>query len=149
MTHHKGIVTLLTAGLLLAAPVALRPTANSAANAYAASMGRGELVGKVVNTSSKTLKRKVQVRAGGREWTLHVPSGSAVVNANREISVHDLDVGTYVRAIGERIGNSRFKATHVYVIGDRLALRRSGYAHRAGEAGYFVQYAGYRSRSRR
>jgi hypothetical protein len=149
MIHHKGIVILLAASSLLAAPVAVRPGADSTANARAASMGQGELVGKIVNSSNKVLKRKVQVRAGGREWTLHVPSGAAVVHAKREVSIHDLELGTFVRAIGERIGTTRLKASHVYIIGDRLALRTSGYARRNGESGYFVQTAGFRSRSRR
>jgi hypothetical protein len=149
MIQHKGIVILLAAGSLLAAPVAIRPTADSRANAYAANLGSGELVGKVVNSSNRALKRRVQVRAGGREWTLHVPNGAAVVHAKREVSIHDLELGTYVRAIGQRIGTTRLKASRVYVIGDRLALRTSGYARRAGEGGYFVQHAGYRSRYRR
>jgi hypothetical protein len=140
---------LATGAALLVAPVVERPGADSAANAYARNMGRGELVGKVVNTSSPLMKRRVQVRAGGREWTIHVPSGAAVVNGRHEISVHDLDVGTYVRAVGTRIGNTRLKADHVYVIGDRLALRRSGYERAAGESGYFASFAGYRSRYRR
>jgi hypothetical protein len=149
MVIHRGVSVLLAASSLLVAPVALRPGVDSRANAAAANYGSGELVGKVVNTSSRTLKRRVQVRAGGREWTLHVPNGAAVVSSNRESSVHDLDVGTYVRAIGRRIGTTRLRADRVYVIGDRLALRTSGYARRAGEAGYYASYAGYRSRSRR
>jgi hypothetical protein len=149
MNICRGIAVLCAAGSLLVAPAAFRPGAESRANAIAANMGKGELVGKVVNTSSRTLKRRVQVRAGGREWTLHVPNGAPVVSGKREVSVHNLDVGTYVRAIGTRIGNTRLKADHVYVIGDRLALRRSGYARRTGESGYFASYAGYRSRYRR
>jgi hypothetical protein len=146
---RTALSVLLAVSGLIAAPVAIRPGINSAANAFAKNMGRGELVGKVVNTSSRLTKRRVQVRAGGREWTLHVPSGAAVVNGRREVSMHDLDVGTYVRATGQRIGDTRLKADHVYVIGDRLALRTSGYARRAGESGYFASYAGYRSRYRR
>lgn len=149
MIQHKGIVILLAAGSLLAAPVAFRPAADSPASVHAANLGQGELIGKVVHTSYKLGKRRVQVLVDGREWTLHVPNGSAVVYANREISVHDLDAGTYVRAIGTRIGDTRLKTTHVYVIGDRLALRKSGYASRNGEDGYFLQYAGYRTRYRR
>jgi hypothetical protein len=140
---------LIASAALFVAPVSVRPAADSPANAHAANYGRGELVGKVVNTSNRALKRRVQVRAGGREWTLHVPEGAAVVHANREISIHDIDVGSYVRAIGTRIGRTRLKADQVYVIGDRLALRTSGYARRAGERGYFASYAGYRSRYRR
>jgi hypothetical protein len=135
--------------MLLIAPVAVRPAAESGASALAANYGSGELVGKVVNTSNRMLKRRVQVRAGGREWTLHIPKGTPVVNANHRISAHDLDVGTFVRATGTRIGNTRLKADHVYIIGDRLALAKSEYGRRAGENGYFASTAGYRSRTRR
>jgi hypothetical protein len=145
----SSLSVLLAAGALLAAPVALRPGADSAANALARNMGGGVVVGKVVNTASTLLKRRVQVRSAGREWTIHVPSGAAVVNGRREISVHDLDVGTYVRATGERIGATRLRADHVYVIGDRLAFAKSQYARRNGEGGYVLSYAGYRSRYRR
>jgi hypothetical protein len=140
---------LLVAGALLVAPVAVRPGADSPANAHARDLGPGELVGEVVNTSNKVLKRRVQVRAGGREWTLHVPTATPVVHARQEVSVHDLDVGTYVRAIGTRIGSTRLRADQVYVIGDRLALRKTAYARRGGEAGFYASTAGYRTRYRR
>ena len=149
MKIRTALSVLLAASGLIAAPVVVRPGFNSAANVYARNLGRGELVGQVVNTSSRLMGRRVQVRVGGREWTLHVPSGAAVVNGRREASVHDLDVGTYIRATGERIGNTRLKADHVYVIGDRLAFRRSRYARRSGPSGYFYSFAGYRSRYRR
>jgi hypothetical protein len=156
-TVHKEIkfmnsrrFALLLAGLALwVAPVTVPPAVESVGNALAADRGDGELVGKVVNTSNKVLKRRVQVEAGGREWTLHVPDGTPVTHAKEKISVHALDVGTYVRAIGERIGNTRLRADRVYVIGDRLAFLKSGYARRAGEAGYFAGYAGYRGSVRR
>src|SRR5687768_674610 len=120
----RNVLSLVMASAaLLVAPVSFRPAIESPANAHAANYGRGELVGKVVNTSNRALKRRVQVRAGGREWTLHVPEGRAVVHANREVSIHDIELGTYVRAIGTRIGRTRLKADQVYVIGDRLALR--------------------------
>jgi hypothetical protein len=142
-------VLLLASTALLIAPVTWSPRVDHPASADAANYGRGELVGKVVNSSNRMLKRRLQVRAGGREWTLHVPEGKAVVHANQEISIHDIDLGTYVRAIGTRIGTTRLKADQVYVIGDRLALRTSGYARRAGEQGYFARIAGYRSRTGR
>jgi hypothetical protein len=134
---------------LWVAPVVVRPAADSSSSALAANYGSGELIGKVVNTSNRMLKRRVQVRAGGREWTLHIPKSVPVMNAKERASVHDLDVGTFVRATGRRIGTTRLRADHVYVIGDRLALVKSGYARRAGENGYFASSAGYRSRTRR
>ena len=76
----KKAAILVTAAALLGGPVALRPGGDSPASALAASYGRGELMGIGVNTSSRTLKRKVQVRAGGVEWTLHVPRSAPVRN---------------------------------------------------------------------
>ena len=140
---------LLASATLLVLPVAVRPGADSSANAYARNMGSGELVGRVVNTSSKVMGRRIQVRAGSREWTLHVPDNTPVMNGRREVSIHDVDVGTYVRAIGTRIGTTRLKASRVYVIGDRMAFARSGYGRPSKGAGYYAAYAGYRGRYNR
>ena len=145
---RKSLWLIVLGGMLLIAPVAVRPVAESGASALAADYGGGELVGKVVNTSNRMLKRKVQVSAGGREWTLHIPKSAKVINAGREVSVHDLDVATFVRATGKRIGNTRLQADHVYIIGDRLAMLKTKYGQRSGEKGYFASYAGYRSRTR-
>jgi hypothetical protein len=127
--------------------VAGTPGPQSGASAFAKDLGSGELVGKIVNTSSRVTKRRVQVLAAGREWTLHVPDNTAITGGRgMKVSVHDLDVGTYVRAIGRRIGNTRLRADRVFVIGDRMALRRSGLAGRSSDHGYFVRTAGYRTR---
>jgi len=91
--------------------------------------------------------RKVQVRVGNDEWTLNVPDNTPVMEGRRSVSIHDVNLGTYVRAVGERIGPTRLRASHVYVIGDRLALVRSGYGRR-GLNGYVASYAGYRGRYR-
>jgi hypothetical protein len=146
---NKSLLLLALGAALWVAPVASRPPAGSAASAWAANYGGGEIVGKVVNTANPMIKRRVQVLAGGREWTLHVPGNAPVIHAGKRVSMHDLSLGTYVRATGTRIGHTRLKADHVYVIGDRLALMKSGYGRRAGETGYFASYAGYRSRVRR
>lgn len=146
---RKSLWMIALGGTLLVAPAAVRPVAESGASVQAANYGGGELVGKVVNTSNRMLKRRVQVRAGGREWSLHIPKSAPVNNAGRRVSVHDLDVGTFVRATGTRIGTTRLRADHVYIIGDRLALLKTNYGRRAGETGYFAGYAGYRSRMRR
>jgi hypothetical protein len=137
----SGLPVLIAAVALLAAPVAVRPGAQSAANAYAKNMGSGELVGRVVNTAGK-LNRHIQVRAGDREWTINVDDHAAVMNGHRRVSVHDINLGTYVRAIGTRIGDTRLKAGKLYVIGDRLALAKAGYPRK----GYYSSYAGYRGR---
>jgi hypothetical protein len=145
----KQLSLWITGAALLVAPAAVPPSAERGASVQAANYGSGEMVGKVVNTSNRVLKRRVQVRSGGREWTLHIPKSAHLSHAGRRVSVHDLDVGTYVRAIGRRIGNTRLRATNVYVIGDRLAFLKSGYARRGGEAGYFASTAAYRTRIRR
>ena len=75
-------------------------------------------------------------------------AASVVIYANRPVSVHDLSRGTYVRAVGTHVGDTRLRADHLYVIGDRLALHKSGYFRRGGEGGYFASYAGYRSQTR-
>jgi hypothetical protein len=123
----------------------VRPGVDSQANSYAADLGRGEVVGKVVNRAGRVSGRKLQVRAGVQEWTVHVPDNAAVMNGRQPVSVHDINLGTYVRAIGTRIGNTRLKADRLYIIGDRLALARKGYPRN----GYYATYAGYRGHYRR
>jgi hypothetical protein len=136
-----GFPLLIASVALLVAPVVFRPGDQSAANAHAKNMGSGELVGRVVNTAGK-LNRHLQVRANGIEWTINVPDNAPVMNGHRSVSVHDINLGTYVRAIGTRIGATRLKANRLYVVGDRLAVVRAGYPRN----GYFSAYAGYRSR---
>jgi hypothetical protein len=138
---RSSFSVLLAATALLAAPV-LRPSSHSPANAAAANLGRGEIVGEVVHTTGSGLKRRLQVRVDGQEWTLHVPGGTPITHARQPVSVHDIHIGTYVRAEGTRIGATRLKADRVFVIGDRLALARAGYPR----SGYFARYAGYRTR---
>jgi hypothetical protein len=139
------ITLALASAWLLVAPVAVQPGAESRTAAYAANYGRGELVGEVKNTSSKYQRRRLQVVAGGREWTIHVPDNARVVSGRKRVSVHDIDVGTYIRVIGKQIGKTRLEAERLYIIGDRLALRRAGYR----QGGYYAAYAGYRSQYRR
>jgi hypothetical protein len=140
----SGFPVVIATVALLVAPVAVRPGAQSAANAHAKNLGSGELVGRVVNTAGK-FNRHIQVRAGGVEWTINVADNAPVMHAGRSVSVHDINLGTYVRAVGTRIGATRLKANRVFVIGDRLAVARAGYPRN----GYFSAYAGYRSRFRR
>jgi hypothetical protein len=134
---------LFAAAALFTAPVAFHPGVNSAANAYARNLGRGEIVGQVVHRTGP-LDRRLQVLVNGREWTLHVDNNVPVTHGRQERSVHDIHDGTYIRAIGTRIGNTRLKANRVYIVGDRLAMARAGYPRR----GYYATYAGYRSRYR-
>jgi hypothetical protein len=148
-TMTRFLLATLFAAALLVAPMIGTPGIDSGASVLAQNDAQLEMVGQVVNTSSKTLKRRVQVRAGGREWTLHVPDDTPVTQGQQKLSVHNLDIGTYVRAIGRQIGDTRLRARKVFVIGDRLAFLRSGYARRNGEAGYVAAIAGYRNHSGR
>jgi hypothetical protein len=140
---RSSIFVLIAAAALLAAPVALRPGPNSAANAYARNLGRGEIVGQVVHRTGP-FDRRLQVKVNGREWTLHVDNKVPVMQGREERSVHDVHDGTYVRAIGTRIGTTRLKVDRLYIVGDRMAMAHAGYPRR----GYYAAYAGYRSRYR-
>jgi hypothetical protein len=136
-------ISFLFGAALLMAPVALRPGADSSANAYARNLGRGEIVGKVVHRTGP-FDRRLQVLVNGREWTLHVDNKVPVMSGHMQRSVHDIHDGTYIRAMGARIGTTRLKADRLYIVGDRLAMARAGYPRR----GYYASYAGYRSRTR-
>src|SRR5947208_688137 len=106
---RNSISILLATAALLVAPVALRPGGNSRANAYAVNLGRGEIVGRVVHRTG-ALGRHLQVLVNGQEWTLNVPGGAPVTgDRNYFRSVHDIHVGTYIRAVGTRIGPLRLK----------------------------------------
>lgn len=140
---RSSISVLLAGAALLVAPVALRPGEHSAAKAYADNLGGGEIVGQVIHRTGR-FDRKLQVKANGQVWTVHVDDKAAVMQGKEKRSVHDIHTGTYVRALGTRIGTWRLKADRLYIVGDRLAMARAGYPRR----GYFAAYAGYRSRSR-
>jgi hypothetical protein len=140
---RSSLSIIAAAAALIVAPVSLRPGANSPANAYARNLGRGEIVGEVVHRTGP-LDRRIQVLVNGREWTLHVDNKVPVMHGREQRSVHDIHDGTFVRAIGTRIGTTRLKADRLYIVGDRLAMARAGYPRR----GFFANYAGYRSRYR-
>jgi len=142
---RNGLSVLLAATTLLVAPVALRPAANSPANAFAENLGRGEIVGRVVNRVG-TFHRTLQVMVNGLEWTLNVPGGTPVTGDHNYLrSIHDVHNGTYLRAIGTRIGPLRLRTDRVFIVGDRLAMARKGYPR----SGYYASFAGYRSRYHR
>jgi hypothetical protein len=139
---RNGISLLIAATTLLVAPVALRPSATSPASAFAANLGRGEVVGQVVHRVG-TFHRTLQVMVKSDEWTINVPNGTPVTgDHNYPRSIHDVHNNTFVRAVGTRIGPLRLRADRVFIVGDRLAMARRGYPLH----GYFASYAGYRSR---
>src|SRR5437899_2121467 len=98
---------------LLVAPVALPPAVNSPANASAANLGRGEIVGRVDHRVGP-IHRTIQVLVNGQEWTINVPGGTPVTgDRNYPRSIHDVHNGTYIRAIGTRIGPLRLRADRI------------------------------------
>jgi hypothetical protein len=119
----------------LAAAVLLAMFVSAAA---AEDLGSGTVVGRVTNTSGKIEGRKVFVKAGRHKWALHVPSDTRIIHARKGVSVHDIDVGTYVKAVGRRIGKLRLEPDEIMVIGDRLAFRKSRVFRRDEPEGYFV-----------
>jgi hypothetical protein len=142
---RNGLSVLLAATALMIAPVALPPAATSPANAFADNLGRGEIVGRVVHRVGP-IHRTLQVMVNGTEWTLNVPNGTPVTgDRNYARSIHDVHNGTYIRAVGTRIGPLRLKTDRVFIVGDRLAMANHGYPLR----GYYATYAGYRSHYRR
>jgi hypothetical protein len=139
---RNAVTALFAATALLVAPAALRPAVNSPANAFADNLGRGEIVGRVVHRVG-TFHRTLQVMANGQEWTLNVPNGTPVTGDHNYLrSIHDVHNGTYVRAVGTRIGALRLRTDRVFIVGDRLAMA----IHRYPLRGYYASYAGYRGR---
>ena len=105
----------------------------------AADQGPGTVVGRVTNTSSRIKGRKVFVQADSRKWALHLGT-SKVYHAGVEVSIHDIDTGTFVKAKGRRIGKLRLDVERLDIAGDRAAYRKSGVYRRSQPEGYFVPY---------
>ena len=102
-------------------------------------MGPGTVVGRVTNTSSRFGSRRVFVQAGRRKWALHLTNTSSVYHAGVQVSVHDIDVGSYVKARGRRIGDQRLDVDRLDIAGDRAAFRKSGAYRRDAPEGYFMR----------
>ena len=118
---------LLTALLLLAC-----------GGASARDMGPGTVVGKVTNRSNPLYKRRIFLQAGRYRWAIHVNDTTRVYNGRRQISLHDINLGTYVVARGRRIGRLRLDAYRIDIAGDRLAFRKSRHFRPFAPNGYFV-----------
>jgi hypothetical protein len=109
-----------------------------AAPVPAADYGRGVLVGKVTNTTNRTLDRRIFVETGSQKWALHVNDTAEIFHAGRRVSIHDIDTTSYIKATGRRIGRLRLKAYRIDIIGDRAAYRRSRIYRRSAPEGYYV-----------
>ena len=125
----KRWCTALAVGCMLAPSMAAR----------ADDMGRGIVVGRVTNTSSRVGNRKIFVQAGPRKWALHLSNTSTIYHAGVQVSVHDIDVGSYVKARGRRIGDLRLDVDRLDIAGDRAAFRKSNAYRRQAPDGYFMR----------
>jgi hypothetical protein len=110
----------------------------AAGPAPAKDMGPATVVGQVTNTSNKALRRRIFVTAGRQKWALHVNETSKIFHAGKEVSVHEIDVGSYVKARGWRIGKKRLDCERIDIAGDRLAFRKSDAFRRSAPEGYVV-----------
>lgn len=99
--------------------------------------GPGTVVGRVTSTSGKLSGRKIFVQAGGSKWALHLNDTSKIFHDRVQVSVHDIDNATWVKARGRRIGKLRLNVERLDIAGDRAAYRRSGAYRRSAPEGYF------------
>lgn len=115
---------------------AIMATLGTATAALAKNMGSGTVVGRVTNTSNK-LSRKIFVEAGENKWALHLSETGKIFHDGVQVSVHDIDVGTYVKARGKRIGKLRLQVERLDIAGDRAAYRKAGCYRRSQPNGYY------------
>jgi hypothetical protein len=126
----RCLVALVLAALCAAPLLAPVPAA-------ARDMGPGTVVGRVTDTTSRT-RRRIFVQAGREKWALHLGRTSRVFHAGQRVSIHNIDLGSWVRARGRRIGRLRLQVERLDVAGDRAAYRKSQ-AYRASQPdGYFL-----------
>ena len=122
---------------LLTMGTAALGTIGAAGAALAADYGYGTVVGKVENTSSKFGGRKIFVQAGSQKWALHLGDTDHIFHDGVEVSVHDIDVGTYVKAVGKRIGKLRLQVDRMDIAGDRAAFRKAACYRKSHPEGYW------------
>jgi len=96
------------------------------------------LVGKISDdTGPFESTRKVQVDSGGNTWTLHVPKSASVMDTGgKEISVHEVHKGQWVRAYGWRIGDLRMRVERLENVGADQAYQSAKFYRRDYPLGY-------------
>ena len=99
--------------------------------------GYGTVVGKVENTSNKIGSRKIFVQAGAQKWALHLGDTDTIIHDGVQVSVHDIDVGTYVKAVGKRIGKLRLEVVRLDIAGDRAAFKKAACYRKSQPEGYW------------
>ena len=137
--NRKSVAVLFASAALCAAPLLpLRSGSEAAPGAVLAAKPAEvpvEVAGKVVHGATMQ-KRRLQVQAAGVEMTIHVPNKVMAMKGDKEMSIHDVKSGAYIRVTGKRIGNTRVEADHIWVIGDRYDFMKSSYGKAAGDKGY-------------
>ena len=97
------------------------------------------LVGRVSDdTGPLEATRKLQVKAAGNEWTLHVPDEATVVDEKGEkLSVHEIKEGQWIRVTGWQTEDLRMRVGRIENIGRDEAYRGSKLFRSATPQGYF------------
>jgi hypothetical protein len=81
--------------------------------------------------------RRLQVKASGNTWTLHVPKDAPVLDlAGKPISVHEVNGGQWVRAYGWRSDDLRMRVERLENIGKDEAFRAAAFYRNDAPLGY-------------
>lgn len=96
------------------------------------------IIGKISDdTGPFSTTRKVQMKSQGFEWTLHIPKDATVLDAaGKELSVHEVAEGQWVRAHGWRNGDLRMRVERLENIGPDAAFRTSTFYRTTDPLGY-------------
>jgi len=96
------------------------------------------MVGRVADdTGAFERSRRIQVRAAGNVWTLHVPKESTVTDAKGEkLSVHEVKGGQWVRAYGWRTADLRMRVERMENIGADEAYQAATFYRKDFPLGY-------------
>jgi len=97
------------------------------------------LLGRVADdTGPLESTRRLQIQSGGNEWTLSVPRDAMIRDtAGKEISVHEIHNGQWIRAEGWQTDDLRMRVSRIENIGPERAFRASTYYRTASPLGYY------------
>lgn len=97
------------------------------------------LVGRITDdTGPFNATRKISVRSAGNEWNLRVVDGASVLDdTGKQISVHDLKNGQWVRATGWQTDDLRLRAFRVEALRPSEMFERSTFYRRDDPNGYY------------
>ena len=98
------------------------------------------IIGKVSNTTNSTLgDRKLMVTVGDKKWTLHVQNNARVAHGAALISVHNIDLGAWVKGTGPQLGDLRQRTDRLDVIGTHGAYQKSRVYRSSQPDGYVTE----------